>query len=107
MTLLYCVAFYPVMLVYGISLVSALDNFLVEHLHFASVNKGLLTLICMVVLFGILSKGRDRVVGTMSVLALPFAIAIIAIAAVQIPAALGERHRCAERAAGNLCLHHL
>ncbi|MDU2735027.1 MAG: AAA family ATPase [Mixta calida] len=86
MTLLYCVAFYPVMLVYGISLVSALDNFLVEHLHFASVNKGLLTLICMVVLFGILSKGRDRVVGTMSVLALPFAIAIIAIAAVQIPA---------------------
>ncbi|MBS6059799.1 MAG: AAA family ATPase [Pantoea sp.] len=47
MTLLYCVAFYPVMLVYGISLVSALDNFLVEH---------------------------------------PFAIAIIAIAAVQIPA---------------------
>ena len=40
----------------------------------------------MVVLFGILSKGRDRVVGTMSVLALPFAIAIIAIAAVQIPA---------------------
>ena len=27
MTLLYCVAFYPVMLVYGISLVSALDNF--------------------------------------------------------------------------------
>jgi serine transporter len=85
MTLIYCIAFYPVMLVYGISLVSALDNFLIERLHFASVNQGLLTLICMVVLFGILSKGRDRVVGTMSVLALPFAIAIIAIAVVQIP----------------------
>jgi serine transporter len=85
MTLLYCVAFYPVMLVYGISLVNALDNFLVEHLHFAGVSKGVLTLICMVVLFGLLSKGRDKVVSTMSALALPFAIAIIAIAAVQIP----------------------
>lgn len=85
MTLLYCVAFYPVMLVYGISLVNALDNFLVEHLHFASLNKGLLTLLCMIVLFGILSKGRSKVVGTLGTLALPFAIAIIAIAAVQIP----------------------
>ncbi len=85
MTLLYCIAFYPVMLVYGISLVSALDNFLTERLHIANVSQGLLTLICMVVLFGILSKGRARVVGTMSMLALPFAIAIIAIAVVQIP----------------------
>ncbi|WP_275556597.1 AAA family ATPase [Mixta sp. Marseille-Q2659] len=85
MTLLYCIAFYPVMLVYGISLVNALDNFLVEHLHFAGVSKGMLTLICMVVLFGLLSKGRDKVVSTMSALALPFAIAIIAIAVVQIP----------------------
>ncbi|URQ62251.1 AAA family ATPase [Pantoea alhagi] len=86
MTLLYCVAFYPVMLVYGISLVNALDNFLVDHLHFARINKGLLTLLCMVVLFGILSKGRSKVVGTLGTLALPFAVAIIAIAAVQIPA---------------------
>lgn len=86
MTLLYCVAFYPVMLVYGISLVNALDNFLVEHLHFASVNKGLMTLGCMVILFGILSKGRRRVVSTLGMLALPFAIAVLAIAAVQIPA---------------------
>lgn len=85
MTLLYCIAFYPVMLVYGISLVNALDNFLVEHLHFARLNKGVLTLLCMVVLFGILSKGRSKVVGTLGTLALPFAIAIIAIAAIQIP----------------------
>ncbi|GLR09632.1 AAA family ATPase [Mixta theicola] len=85
MTLLYCVAFYPVMLVYGISLVNALDNFLVGHLHFARINKGILTLLCMVILFGILSKGRSKVVGTLGTLALPFAVAIIAIAAVQIP----------------------
>ena len=85
MTLLYCVAFYPVMLVYGISLVNALNNFLVDHLHFTSINKGVLTLICMVFLFGILSKGRDKVVSTMSILALPFAIAIITIATLQIP----------------------
>jgi len=85
LTLLYFLAFYPVVLVYGISLVNAIDNYLTVHMHLPVVNRLMLSFVCMAVLFVILSKGRDKVVRTMSVLALPFAAAMMAIAIVLIP----------------------
>ena len=86
MKLFFCVAHYPVTLVYAVSLVNALSHFLSERLHIAGINRATLTLVVLLILHLVLSKGRDKVVSTMSALALPFAIAIIVIAASQIPA---------------------
>lgn len=86
MKLFFCVAHYPVTLVYAVSLINALDHFLNERLHITGINRATLTLVVLVILHLVLSKGRDKVVSTMSAMALPFAIAIIVIAASQIPA---------------------
>ncbi len=85
MKLFFCVAHYPVTIVYAVSLVNALSHFLSERLHIAGINRGVLTVVVLLLLHLVLSKGRDKVVSTMSALALPFAIAIILIAASQIP----------------------
>ncbi|HGH5979032.1 TPA: amino acid permease [Kluyvera georgiana] len=86
MKLFFCVAHYPVTLVYAVSLINALSHFLNERLHFTGFNRASLTLVVLAILHLVLSKGRDKVVSTMSALALPFAIAIIVVAASQIPA---------------------
>lgn len=86
MKLFFCVAHYPVALVYAVSLINALSHFLNERLHFTGFNRASLTLVVLAILHLVLSKGRDKVVSTMSALALPFAIAIIVVAASQIPA---------------------
>lgn len=86
MKLFFCVAHYPVTLVYAVSLINALSHFLNERLHFTGFNRASLTLVVLAILHFVLSKGRDKVVSTMSALALPFAIAIIVVAASQIPA---------------------
>ncbi|NUU64542.1 AAA family ATPase [Enterobacteriaceae bacterium BIT-l23] len=83
--LFYCVTFFPVTLVYGISLVNALNDYFSTHLHLGMMNRGLLSFIVIAGLYAVLNKGRDRVVGTMSALALPFACAILFIALIQIP----------------------
>ena len=83
--LFFCVAHFPVTLVYAVSLVNALDNYLTAHLHFAAVNRAVLSFIVVACLFVVLSKGRDRVVSTMSTLAIPFAISLLLIAVMQIP----------------------
>lgn len=84
--LFFCAAHYPVTLVYAVSLVNALSHFLSDRLHFTVIGRGVLTLGVLMLLHLVLSTGRDRVVNTMSALALPFAGAIILIAASQIPA---------------------
>lgn len=81
----FCLAHFPVTLVYAISLVNALDNLFTVHFHFAQVNRALLTFIVLTCLFLVLSKGREKVVNILSALALPFALTIVAIAAIQIP----------------------
>ena len=86
MKLFFCVAHYPVTLVYAVSLINALSHFLIERLHITGINRASLTLAVLLILHLVLSKGRDKVVSTLSALALPFAIAIIVIAASQIPA---------------------
>jgi len=82
----FCVAHFPVTLVYVVSLVNALDNYVIAHLHFAALNRALLSFITVGLLFTILSKGRDRVVSMMSTLAIPFALSLLLIAMMQIPA---------------------
>ncbi|MDK1324008.1 AAA family ATPase [Cronobacter sakazakii] len=82
----FCVAHFPVTLVYAISLVNALSDYLVNRLHFAPVNRALLAFIVVAALFLALSKGRDKVVSMMGALALPFALSLLLIAVIQIPA---------------------
>ncbi len=82
----FCVAHFPVTLVYAISLVNALSDFLINRLHFAPVNRALLAFIVVAALFLALSKGRDKVVSMMGALALPFAVSLLLIAVIQIPA---------------------
>lgn len=86
MKLFFCVAHYPVTLVYAVSLINALSHFLSERLHVTGIHRGSLTVVVLLILHIVLSKGRDKVVKTLGALALPFAIAIIVIAASQIPA---------------------
>ncbi|MEX3019763.1 amino acid permease [Kluyvera sp. STS39-E] len=86
MKLFFCVAHYPVTLVYAVSLINALSHFLSERLHVTGIHRGGLTVVVLLILHIVLSKGRDKVVKTLGALALPFAIAIIVIAASQIPA---------------------
>ncbi|HHA1351910.1 TPA: AAA family ATPase [Enterobacter ludwigii] len=81
----FCLAHFPVTLVYGVSLVNALDNLLTAHFHFAAINRAWLAFVVVACLFLILSNGREKVVGILSSLALPFALTIVAIAVVQIP----------------------
>jgi len=85
MTLFYCVTFFPVTLVYGVALVNAMDNFLTEHLHFTGISRGTLSFIVVAALYVVLSKGRDKVVATMSALALPFAASVLLIGVSLIP----------------------
>lgn len=85
MTLFYCITFFPVTLVYGVALVNAMDNFLTEHLHFTGISRGPLSFIVVAALYVVLSKGRDKVVATMSALALPFAASVLLIGISLIP----------------------
>jgi serine transporter len=85
MTLFYCVTFFPVTLVYGVALVNAMDNFLTEHLHFTGISRGPLSFIVVAALYVVLSNGRDKVVATMSALALPFAASVLLIGVSLIP----------------------
>lgn len=80
-----CIAHFPVTLVYGISLVNALEDLFTVHLHYGAIDRGLLSFVVVGFLFLILSSGREKVVSTLSVLALPFAFTVLAIAVMQIP----------------------
>jgi len=71
--------------VYGVALVNAMDNFLTQHLHFTGISRGPLSFIVVAALYVVLSKGRDKVVATMSALALPFAASVLLIGVSLIP----------------------
>lgn len=81
----FCLAHFPVTLVYAVSLVNALDNLLSDHLHITIMSRAWLAFIIVAGLFMVLSKGREKVVSILSTLALPFALTVVIIAAIQIP----------------------
>ena len=83
--LFFCIAHYPVTLVYAVSLVNAFTHLLTVRLHIPGVNRWSLALVVLSLLHLVLLKGRDRVVKTMSMLALPFAAALLLVAIWQIP----------------------
>lgn len=81
----FCIAHYPVTLVYCISLVNTLDNLITVHLHLPIINRAFLSFIVVAGLYLALSRGRDKVVNILGAMALPFSVAILIIAFIQIP----------------------
>ncbi|MBM0492372.1 HAAAP family serine/threonine permease [Aeromonas jandaei] len=69
--LVYLTAFYPIILVYSISITNAIQSFVVHQLGDAEIPRGLLVLGVMLGLHLVLLAGKQIVVSAISVLALP------------------------------------
>ncbi|MFQ2821946.1 amino acid permease [Aeromonas allosaccharophila] len=83
--LVYLMAFYPIILVYSISITNAIQSFVVHQLGNAEIPRGLLVLGVMLGLHLILLAGKQIVVSAISVLALPMAAFLIGLSIYLLP----------------------
>ncbi|CAM3882672.1 HAAAP family serine/threonine permease [Serratia silvae] len=82
---LYLMAFFPIVLVYSISITNALDSFLTHQFHFAPVPRIWLSLAVVVVLNLVLLRGKDTIVAAMGVLVFPLLVFLMGISLYLIP----------------------
>ncbi|MFM5049945.1 amino acid permease [Aeromonas veronii] len=83
--LVYLTAFYPIILVYSISITNAIQSFVVHQLGDAEVPRGLLVLGVMLGLHLVLLAGKQIVVSAISVLALPMVAFLIGLSIYLLP----------------------
>ncbi|WP_033135091.1 serine/threonine protein kinase [Aeromonas finlandensis] len=83
--LVYLMAFYPIILVYSISITNAIQSFVVHQLGNAELPRGLLVLGVMLGLHLILLAGKQIVVSAISVLALPMVAFLIGLSVYLLP----------------------
>ncbi|MFM4927515.1 amino acid permease [Aeromonas veronii] len=83
--LVYLVAFYPIILVYSISITNAIQSFVVHQLGNAEIPRGLLVLGVMLGLHLVLLAGKQIVVSAISVLALPMVAFLIGLSIYLLP----------------------
>ncbi|HDN9006068.1 TPA: HAAAP family serine/threonine permease [Aeromonas veronii] len=83
--LVYLMAFYPIILVYSISITNAIQSFVVHQLGDAALPRGLLVLGVMLGLHLILLAGKQIVVSAISVLALPMVAFLIGLSIYLLP----------------------
>lgn len=83
--LVYLMAFYPIILVYSISITNAIQSFVVHQLGNAELSRGLLVLGVMLGLHLILLAGKQIVVSAISVLALPMVAFLIGLSIYLLP----------------------
>ncbi|MGY3948362.1 HAAAP family serine/threonine permease [Aeromonas allosaccharophila] len=83
--LVYLMAFYPIILVYSISITNAIQSFVVHQLGNAELPRGLLVLGVMLGLHLILLAGKQIVVSAISVLALPMVAFLIGLSIYLLP----------------------
>lgn len=83
--LVYLMAFYPIILVYSISITNAIQSFVVHQLGDAELPRGLLVLGVMLGLHLILLAGKQIVVSAISVLALPMVAFLIGLSIYLLP----------------------
>ncbi|WP_335868825.1 HAAAP family serine/threonine permease [Aeromonas allosaccharophila] len=83
--LVYLMAFYPIILVYSISITNAIQSFVVHQLGHAELPRGLLVLGVMLGLHLILLAGKQIVVSAISVLALPMVAFLIGLSIYLLP----------------------
>nr|WP_234887692.1 HAAAP family serine/threonine permease [Aeromonas veronii] len=83
--LVYLMAFYPIILVYSISITNAIQSFVVHQLGNAELPRGLLVLGVMLGLHLVLLAGKQIVVSAISVLALPMVAFLIGLSIYLLP----------------------
>ncbi|MBL0599643.1 HAAAP family serine/threonine permease [Aeromonas jandaei] len=83
--LVYLAAFYPIILVYSISITNAIQSFVVHQLGDAEISRGLLVLGVMLGLHLVLLAGKQIVVSAISVLALPMVAFLIGLSIYLLP----------------------
>ncbi|WP_068979399.1 amino acid permease [Aeromonas sp. EERV15] len=83
--LVYLMAFYPIILVYSISITNAIQSFVVHQLGNAELPRGLLVVGVMLCLHLILLAGKQIVVSAISVLALPMVAFLIGLSIYLLP----------------------
>ncbi|MGL6336308.1 amino acid permease [Aeromonas jandaei] len=83
--LVYLMAFYPIILVYSISITNAIQSFVVHQLGDAEIPRGLLVLGVMLGLHLVLLAGKQIVVSAISVLALPMVVFLIGLSIYLLP----------------------
>ncbi|MGL6450330.1 amino acid permease [Aeromonas veronii] len=83
--LVYLMAFYPIILVYSISITNAIQSFVVHQLGYAELPRGLLVLGVMLGLHLVLLAGKQIVVSAISVLALPMVAFLIGLSIYLLP----------------------
>lgn len=83
--LVYLMAFYPIILVYSISITNAIQSFVVHQLGDAEIPRGLLVLGVMLGLHMVLLAGKQIVVSAISVLALPMVAFLIGLSIYLLP----------------------
>ena len=83
--LVYLMAFYPIILVYSISITNAIQSFVVHQLGNAELPRGLLVLGVMLGLHLILLAGKQIVVSAICVLALPIVAFLIGLSIYLLP----------------------
>ncbi|MFB2832677.1 amino acid permease, partial [Aeromonas jandaei] len=83
--LVYLTAFYPIILVYSISITNAIQSFVVHQLGDAEIPRGLLVLGVMLGLHLVLLAGKQIVVSAISVLALPMVAFLIGLSIYLLP----------------------
>ncbi|ELI6421477.1 amino acid permease [Aeromonas veronii] len=83
--LVYLMAFYPIILVYSISITNAIQSFVVHQLGDAELPRGLLVLGVMLGLHLVLLAGKQIVVSAISMLALPMVAFLIGLSIYLLP----------------------
>ena len=83
--LVYLMAFYPIILVYSISITNAIQSFVVHQLGSTELPRGLLVLGVMLGLHLVLLAGKQIVVSAISVLALPMVAFLLGLSVYLLP----------------------
>ncbi|TQI80334.1 serine transporter [Serratia fonticola] len=82
---LYLMAFFPIVLVYSISITNALDSFLIHQFHLMPVPRIWLSLVVVVLLNLVLLRGKDTIVAAMGVLVFPLLVFLLGISLYLVP----------------------
>lgn len=83
--MLYLMAFFPIVLVYSISITNALDSFLIHQFHVAPLPRIWLSLAVVVVLNLVLLRGKDSIVAAMGMLVFPLLVFLMGISLYLMP----------------------
>ncbi|MGL4858296.1 MAG: aromatic amino acid transport family protein [Enterobacteriaceae bacterium] len=84
-TLLYFFAICPLLWIYGVGLTNTFIAFWQEQLHFAPVNRALVALVLLLIIYSITLFGKHIIIKLMSYLVLPFITTLLLVSLALIP----------------------